>query len=87
MWWCRRQRWARTWYAYVSAAFLNGYLAVMRGSPTLPHDIEELTRLLDAYVMEKAIYELGYELGNRPAWSIIPLRGLMQLLSDEERKA
>ena len=42
--------------------------------------------LLDAYVMEKAIYELGYELGNRPAWAAIPLRGLIQLLSDEERR-
>jgi maltose alpha-D-glucosyltransferase/alpha-amylase len=80
------EQWARAWYVYVSAAFLNGYFAVMRESSTLPQDFEELTRLLDAYVMEKAIYELGYELGNRPDWAVIPLRGLLQLLSDEERK-
>ena len=59
----------------------------MRESATLPQDSEELTRLLDTYVMEKAIYELGYELGNRPDWAVIPLRGLTQLLSDEERRA
>jgi maltose alpha-D-glucosyltransferase/alpha-amylase len=77
--------WARCWYAFVSGAFLNGYLGVMRGSPALPQDREELIRLLDVYLLEKAIYELGYELGNRPDWAAIPLRGLVQLLDGEER--
>jgi maltose alpha-D-glucosyltransferase/alpha-amylase len=78
--------WARGWYAYVGGAFLNGYLAGMRSSPILPQDAEELARLLDVYLLEKAIYELGYELGNRPAWAAIPLRGLLQLLDGEERR-
>jgi maltose alpha-D-glucosyltransferase / alpha-amylase len=73
-------RWARCWYAYTCAAFLNGYLAVMGNSQVLPRDQDELARLLDAYVLEKAVYELGYELGNRPAWAMIPLQGLLQLL-------
>jgi maltose alpha-D-glucosyltransferase/alpha-amylase len=77
--------WARGWYAYVGGAFLNGYLGVMGDAPILPHDAEELARLLDVYMLEKAIYELGYELGNRPAWAAIPLRGLLQLLDGEER--
>jgi maltose alpha-D-glucosyltransferase / alpha-amylase len=76
--------WARCWYAFVSGAFLNGYLSIMDGSPVLPRDREELIRLLDVYLLEKAIYELGYELGNRPAWAMIPLRGLLQLLDGEE---
>ncbi|HEX6134935.1 MAG TPA: maltose alpha-D-glucosyltransferase [Longimicrobiales bacterium] len=76
--------WARGWYAYVSAAFLNGYLTAMHGSPLLVQDRDELARLLDLYLLEKAIYELGYELGNRPAWAGIPLRGLLQLLDGEE---
>jgi maltose alpha-D-glucosyltransferase/alpha-amylase len=77
--------WARGWYAYVSSAFLNGYLAAMGDSPILPRDARELERLLDVYLLEKAIYELGYELGNRPAWAAIPLRGLLQLLHGGER--
>ncbi|MGH7466217.1 MAG: hypothetical protein ACREK1_13625, partial [Longimicrobiales bacterium] len=61
------------------------YLSVMASSPILPQDRDELARLLDVYLLEKAIYELGYELGNRPAWAAIPLRGLLQLLEGEER--
>jgi maltose alpha-D-glucosyltransferase/alpha-amylase len=57
----------------------------MGDAPILPQDAEELARLLDVYMLEKAIYELGYELGNRPAWAAIPLRGLLQLLDGEER--
>jgi maltose alpha-D-glucosyltransferase / alpha-amylase len=81
------ERWARCWYAYVSAAFLNGYLSVMGDSPVLPSDRAELAKLLDVYLLEKAIYELGYELGNRPGWAAIPLHGLLQLLDGEERTA
>jgi maltose alpha-D-glucosyltransferase/alpha-amylase len=77
--------WARGWYAYVGGAFMNGYLRAMGDSPILPQDPEELARLLDVYLLEKAIYELGYELGNRPAWAAIPMRGLLQLLDGEER--
>jgi maltose alpha-D-glucosyltransferase/alpha-amylase len=77
------EQWSHTWYAYVSAAFLNGYLTVMQKSHVLPRDPEELWQLLDAYVLEKAVYELGYELGNRPHWVTIPLRGILQLLEDE----
>ena len=77
--------WARGWYAYLGGAYLNGYLGVMGGSPILPQESEELARLLDVYLLEKAVYELGYELGNRPAWAAIPLRGLLQLLDGEER--
>jgi maltose alpha-D-glucosyltransferase / alpha-amylase len=77
------ERWARCWYAYTCAAFLNGYLAVMGSSDVLPQDRAELAKMLDAYVLEKAVYELGYELGNRPTWAAIPLHGLLQLLSTD----
>jgi maltose alpha-D-glucosyltransferase / alpha-amylase len=37
--------------------------------------------LLDVYLLEKGVYELGYELNNRPDWVKVPLQGLLQLLS------
>jgi maltose alpha-D-glucosyltransferase / alpha-amylase len=77
--------WARCWYAHVSASFLNGYLTAMAPSDILPRDASQLADLLDAYLLEKAIYELGYELGNRPTWAAIPLRGVLQLLENEEQ--
>lgn len=78
------EQWARAWYAAVSGSFLNGYLTVLAPASVLPRDESVLARMLDAYLLEKAIYELGYELGNRPAWAAIPLRGLLELLEGRE---
>jgi maltose alpha-D-glucosyltransferase / alpha-amylase len=72
--------WAHFWYTWVSVAFLKAYLAVAKDEPFLPKDPIELQVLLDAYLLEKAVYELGYELNNRPDWLKVPLRGLLQLL-------
>jgi maltose alpha-D-glucosyltransferase/alpha-amylase len=49
----------------------------------IPKNDNELTILLDAFVMDKAIYELGYELNNRPDWLLIPLLSISQLLGLE----
>ena len=46
----------------------------------LPEDPEQLKILLDAFVLEKAIYEIGYELNNRPDWVKVPLQGILQLM-------
>ena len=45
------------------------------------HGHFSLQILLDAFVLEKAIYELRYEFNNRPDWVHIPLRGILQLLA------
>ena len=47
----------------------------------IPRDREELKILLDAFLLDKAIYELAYELNNRPDWVAIPLQGVSQVLS------
>ncbi|MEW6298560.1 MAG: maltose alpha-D-glucosyltransferase [Thermodesulfobacteriota bacterium] len=72
--------WARVWYVWVSATFLRTYREVASRAPFLPHTREELQVLMDAYLLEKAVYELGYELNNRPDWIRVPLRGIAQLL-------
>ncbi len=72
--------WAQLWTAWVSAAFLRSYLETAQGASFLPQGEEELRTLLDAHLLEKAVYELGYELNNRPTWVHIPLQGIHQLL-------
>jgi maltose alpha-D-glucosyltransferase/alpha-amylase len=73
--------WARFWSTWVCVAFLKAYLAVAKEEPFLPREPIELQVLLDAYLLEKAVYELGYELNNRPDWVKVPLQGLLQLLA------
>jgi len=74
--------WARFWYAQVSAAFLEKYFQAI--APRLvPENPEHIRILLDSYLLEKAIYEIGYELNNRPEWIMVPLRGVLDLLDGE----
>ncbi len=69
------------WGTWAGVAFLRGYLATMPDG-VLPHTDAEVARLLDAYLLEKTLYELTYELNNRPDWVTIPLRGVAtQLLT------
>ena len=76
----RLEPWARVWSRWVGAAFLKGYLAVADGAPFLPGDAVQRAALLDLYLVDKALYELNYELNNRPDWVRIPLRGLADLI-------
>jgi maltose alpha-D-glucosyltransferase/alpha-amylase len=70
----------RQWNGAVSAAFLQVYLQQAAGAAFLPEDERDLARLLEILSVEKAIYELNYELKNRPDWVEIPLDGLLDLL-------
>jgi maltose alpha-D-glucosyltransferase/alpha-amylase len=72
--------WAKFWQMWVSITFLKAYLSVTKEALFLPPFLEDLQVLLDAYVIQKAIYELGYELNNRPDWTGIPLNGIRQVL-------
>lgn len=67
----------------VSAIFFKSYLKVCDQGDFLPQSRQELTILMNAYLLEKAIYEMGYELNNRPGWIKIPLQGIQQLLAQE----
>ncbi len=72
--------WARFWTVWTSSAFLRAYLQQMDGGSLLPRPREQLTRLLDVLLLEKIVYELGYELNNRPEWVRIPLTGILRML-------
>ncbi|HSL09974.1 MAG TPA: maltose alpha-D-glucosyltransferase [Actinomycetota bacterium] len=78
----RVEPWARRWANEASAAFLASYLETVRAGahPVLPPTDDETERLLAALVLEKAVYELRYELDHRPDWLATPARGLTQLL-------
>ncbi len=76
---------ARLWYAWVGSAFLKAYLERSGQALFLPRSREDLAIFLEALVMEKAVYELGYELNNRPDWVKVPLLGIQQLLDQEAR--
>src|SRR5579884_676480 len=73
------EQWAKFWIHAVSDEFLRAYLAEMRNSALLPE--KDLDLILDAYLLDKALYELAYELNNRPDWVRIPLMGIVSLLS------
>jgi maltose alpha-D-glucosyltransferase/alpha-amylase len=76
--------WARFWNHAVSATFLRAYRQALGPSKVLPETPEDLQVMLHAYLLNKASYELGYELNNRPAWLKIPLQGILHLLEEQK---
>ncbi|MCP5494205.1 MAG: maltose alpha-D-glucosyltransferase [Leptospiraceae bacterium] len=75
-------KWARLWYRSVSIYFLKGYLSTANKVPFLPSTKEGIANLLDIYLLEKAMYELKYELAQRPDWVRIPIQGILDLIDD-----
>lgn len=75
-----REAWARFWCDWSSAAFLKAYLGIAARSRFWPQAEADVRLLFDAYVLEKAMYELNYELNNRPSWVGIPLQGILRLI-------
>jgi maltose alpha-D-glucosyltransferase/alpha-amylase len=76
------QMWVEPWYNYVSGIFLTGYLKTVEGANFVPSHNRDIEILLNAFLLDKAIYELGYEMNNRPDWVIIPLNGIKKVLSE-----
>ncbi|MBV9083493.1 MAG: putative maltokinase [Acidobacteriaceae bacterium] len=75
------ESWASFWAAWVSATFLRAYFEQAAKLPFVSESAEERRMLFDAFVLQKALYELAYELNNRPDWLPIPLRGILSLTS------
>lgn len=68
------------WFHYMSGIFMKAYLDTVEGSTFIPQEKTDLEILTTTFLLEKAIYELNYELNNRPDWVVIPLRGIKSIL-------
>ncbi|MEL6143687.1 MAG: hypothetical protein AAFU67_18960, partial [Bacteroidota bacterium] len=69
--------WGELWFRHIRHAFLQNYMAVTAGTTFVPKDAVDREDLLDFFILEKAIYEVAYELNSRPTWLSIPLRGVL----------
>lgn len=74
------EQWAQLWYSAVSVAFLKAYLEAMGQSSLLPRDSDQMETMFNALLLNKAIYEVQYDLDNRPDWVVVPLQGVLQVL-------
>ena len=77
----RLEHWAAAWSNWAAGRFLSAYFRTSGPAVYLPQSANETKRLLELHLLEKAVYELGYELNNRPTWVGVPLRGIEQVLS------
>jgi maltose alpha-D-glucosyltransferase / alpha-amylase len=75
----RLEPWIRLWEQAVTAEFLRCYREAVAGAAIVPERRQAFQSLLQVYVLDKALYELVYELNNRPTWVKIPLRGILSL--------
>lgn len=71
---------ADLWTYYMRGFFIKAYLETVRGSAFIPQDKQDLQMMLETYMLEKIIYDLNYELNNRPDWVRVPLRVLKSIL-------
>ncbi len=77
--------WTHAWYAWSSVAFWAAYRRTAADAVFMPASIDEFERLLNGCLLEKALYELRYELNNRPDWVYLPLQALVELLDGDRR--
>lgn len=74
------QPWAEAWTDKVVESYLNAYLEEARGKSFIPEDCENTRLLLDLHILDKALYEIGYELNYRPHLAFIPLQAVVKQL-------
>jgi maltose alpha-D-glucosyltransferase/alpha-amylase len=77
------EQWARAWQLWVTTRFLAGYLGEADGTSLVPLDDDDQMALLTACTLDKALYEVRYDLAHRPDWASIPLHGIVQLLETD----
>ena len=76
--------WAEAWTAAVSSTFLKAYFEALADTMLVPKGDDVVDLLLEFYEIEKVVYEVEYELNNRPDWLRIPLAGLARIIRSHE---
>ncbi|HEX8297231.1 MAG TPA: maltose alpha-D-glucosyltransferase [Chthoniobacteraceae bacterium] len=74
--------WGRAWVEAICGTYIEGYFSVARGSAFLPADAEQGRQLLQAFLLDKGVYEIGYELSYRPDFLAIPIRAVLRMLDN-----
>ena len=77
--WESLEPWARLWDRSMGAEFLRAYRDTAGHADFLPASDDGFRKLLAVFLLDKALYELSYELNNRPAWVRVPLMGILSL--------
>jgi len=76
--------WSRLWCAYASAAYLDGYFKTAQSAGFLPKSEADMEIVLRTLLLEKAVYEIGYELNNRPSWLRVPVAAVLERVAEWE---
>lgn len=79
------QRAADRWYKLIRDTYLEEYLSYFEPPNTLYKNNTEINYLLQFHLLEKSVYELGYEINYRPTWVKIPLRGIVEVIREIEK--
>jgi trehalose synthase-fused probable maltokinase len=75
------ETWPRRWAECVENEFLSGWRDAVRGTQLNPGNPDDAAMLLQGFLIEKALYEVVYELNNRPDWVGIPIAGILALIN------
>jgi maltose alpha-D-glucosyltransferase/alpha-amylase len=76
---------ALDWRVAAMRRFIESYRAHIEGCPVVPESAAEFDRLLELFLIEKALYEIAYEAANRPSWVAIPIQGVLGIMDPEQR--
>jgi maltose alpha-D-glucosyltransferase / alpha-amylase len=79
----RLEPWVRLWEERTRRAFLDGYQEGVGDAASYPEDGEHARALIELFTLEKALYEIRYELDNRPDWVGIPIKSVLDLLEED----
>jgi maltose alpha-D-glucosyltransferase/alpha-amylase len=77
----RLEPWAQLWERSAAAEFLRAYREAAQGADFLPSRSVDFRKLLNVFLLDKALYEVLYELNSRPPWVRIPLMGILSLVA------
>ncbi len=77
------ESWGAAWEREIRRTFLQAYREAVAGACLVPDDEQVLARLLEVFELEKAIYELGYEMNNRPDWIWVPVQGIRKIMAED----